>query len=61
MPTIQELQARIAALEAQLHPIKRRSPQKRAERNWAKARKAQFKLDAQKRARLHCSINRYAR
>lgn len=62
MPTLAELQARIAALEAQLalKPRKRRCDM-RAEKTARKARAARFKLEAWRRAHLHTSINRYSR
>jgi hypothetical protein len=51
------LEARIAELEAQVSV--NRGPKPKAP-NPEKARRAKFRLEAQKRARLHCSINRYA-
>lgn len=55
--TPEEMLARIAALEAQLHKPKRRaSGANAAER----ARRRQFKLDRWRRERRHLSLNRYA-
>jgi hypothetical protein len=55
---------RIAQLEETLAQRAERTTQSRAEKKAAKdaekRRRVQFKLEAQKRARLHCSINRYA-
>jgi hypothetical protein len=65
-PTREELLAKIAELEAlaakpeRVHRTRRKSDAKAA-KDAAKARRKQFKLEAQKRARLHCSLNRYAR
>jgi outer membrane murein-binding lipoprotein Lpp len=62
MPTIQELQARITALTEKLaHKPRRRASDAKAAKDAAKARKAQFKLDAWRRSHSHWSINRYAR
>ena len=59
-----EMVARIAVLEETLAKRAERTPQacaeKKAAKAAAKARPAKFKLEAQKRARLHCSTNRYA-
>ncbi|MGC2474451.1 MAG: hypothetical protein WA485_08950 [Candidatus Sulfotelmatobacter sp.] len=60
MPTLEELLARIVALEEKLAHKPRRKSDKAA-KDAAKARRARFKLEARQRARLHCSINRYAR
>jgi hypothetical protein len=61
---------RMTDLEAALAPKPRKAKRtlstavsdrahNRAVKAEAKARKAQFKLEAQKRARLHCTLNRY--
>lgn len=61
MPTLEDLKRQIAALEEKLaHKPRRRASDAKAEKARQKARRAQFKLEAQKRARLHCSLNRYA-
>lgn len=61
MQTLEELRARIAALEAQLAHKPRRKSDIRAEKAARKARAAKFKLEAWRRAHSHTSLNRYAR
>lgn len=61
MPTTEELQARIAALEEKLSHKPRRASVSKAEKVRQKARRAQFKADRWRRSRLHLSLNRYAR
>jgi hypothetical protein len=62
--TVQDMLARIAQLEAQLAARARRTPAERQartdEKDRDKARKRQFRLDAQRRMRLGMSgVNRY--
>ena len=62
--TQEQMVSRIAQLEALLaKPARDFSRGERAsEKSWKaaqKKRKAQFRLEAQKRARLHCTLNRY--
>jgi hypothetical protein len=60
-----EMVARIAVLEETLAQRAERTPQARADKKAAKAaakaRRAKFKREAQQRARLHITINRYSR
>ena len=62
--TPEQMRAYIAALELQLgmKPRAARKPSEAKQLKAAdKARRAQFKLEAFKRARLHVSLNRYCR
>jgi hypothetical protein len=61
MPTIEELKAKITALEEKLSHKPRRASVSKAEKARQKARHAQFKVDHWRRSRLHLSLNRYAR
>lgn len=68
--TPDQMLARISQLEAFLaqptrvvkaRATKTTTSSRKAERAAEKARRAQFKLEAFKRNRLHCSLNRYTR
>lgn len=60
MPTREQLLARIAELEAATAKPAHRSPKRTKKLSPDKARKAQFKLDAWRRAHLHTTLNRYS-
>lgn len=61
--TPEQMLARISELESELKPKPRKARvgagSAKAAKAAERARKAQFKLEALKRSRLHCSLNRY--
>jgi hypothetical protein len=59
---VDEMKARIAQLESELQPKRAKASRRSEAKSFKaaqKARKAQFKLEAWKRAHLHSSLNRY--